>query len=388
MNLDTEPAAIPARAPGITTGVRLFTRGGIHPQWLANAVLPAVRALDEELNAPVLYLRRGWLHGPHVDLVARPAGGEGGAVLPWDDIAAKLDAGPLVPEEQLSEEDYLARAREFGRLERVEPPYLPMHPHGRLEWLDATRTATWPEPLNALCDLALTRINRPLTAAVAEAAAGAGTLPTRVAEAMVALAASHHSGIPFGVFSLRSHAEAFLSWAAPRKDVRPVFARRLAGDAPLLRALVEQTLADTGGPSAARWRQAFGYCMGVFDSAVAQETLTLRTLEEREGGFDRRTMGPPGQEDVTGHRGSDFHTAVNASGAVAGTTDWFASYRLLINLFYQQLLLLDVSPMHRYYLCYAIAETVDEVLGESWSDRLARTAQARTATGRPAGTVA
>lgn len=383
MNLDSDSIAVPAPAPGSTTGVRLYTRGGIDPQWLAGAVLPAVRALDEELNAPVLYLRRGWLHGPHVDLVARPAGGETGAVLPWDDLAAKLDAGPLAPEKQQSEEEYLARAREFGRLERVEPPYLPMHPHGRLEWLDATRTATWPEPLNALCDLALTRINRPLTAVVAEAASGAGTPATRVAEAMVALAAAHHSGIPFGVFSLRSHAEAFLSWAAPRKDVRPVFARRLAGDAPLLRALVQQTLEDTCSPSAARWHQAFQYCMGVFDSAVAQEVLTLRTLEEREGGFDERTMGPPGREDVSGRRGSDFHTTVNASGALAGTTDWFASYRLLINLFYQQLLLLDVAPLHRYYLCYAIAETVDEVLGESWSDRLSR-----AAAGRSAGTAA
>ncbi|MGW2652433.1 hypothetical protein ACWC1D_02015 [Streptomyces sp. NPDC001478] len=383
MNLDTHPAALPARAPGGTTGVRLYTRGGIRPEWLRSAVLPAVRMLEEELNAPVLYLRRGWLHGPHVDVVARPPGGEQGAVLPWDEVARLLDAGSPAPEEQQSEEEYLARAREFGRLERVEPPYLPMHPHGRIEWLDAARTATWPEPMNALCDLALTRINRPLTAAVAEAASGAGTLPTRVAEAMVALAGAHHSGLAFGVFSLRSHAEAFLAWAAPRKDVRPVFARRLAEDAPLMRSLVRQALEDSGGPAAARWRQAFQYGMGVFDSAVAQGALTLRTLEEREGGFDRTTMGPPGQEDVSGHRGSDFHTAVNASGAVAATTDWFASYRLLINLFYQQLLLLDVAPLHRYYLCYAIAETVDEVLGESWNDRLSR-----AAAGRSAGTVA
>lgn len=379
MNLDTHPAALPARAPGGTTGVRLYTRGGIRPEWLTSAVLPAVRMLDEELNAPVLYLRRGWLHGPHVDLVARPAGGEGGAVLPWDELARKLDAGSPAPDELQSEEEYLARAREFGRLERVEPPYLPMHPHGRIEWLDATRTATWPEPMNALCDLVLTRINRPLTAAVAEAASGAGTLSVRVAEAMVALASAHHSGLAFGVFSLRSHAEAFLAWAAPRKDVRPVFAQRLVGDAPLMRTLVRQALEDTGGPAAARWRQAFQYGMGVFDSAVAQGALTLRTLEEREGGFDRTTMGPPGREDVSGHRGSDFHTAVNTSGAVDGTTDWFASYRLLINLFYQQLLLLDVAPLHRYYLCYAIAETVDEVLGESWSDRLSRVAAGRRA---------
>jgi hypothetical protein len=309
-----------------------------------------------------------------VDVVAKAAGGERGATLPWDAVAALLDAGPLDAEKQQTEEAYLAQAREFGRLERVAPPYLPMRPHGHVERLGPADTAPWPEPLNALRDLALSRMSRPLLAVLAESAANPAAAPTRVVEAMVALAAAHHSGIPYGVFSLRSHAEAFLAWAAPRKDARPAFERRRQGDAPLLRALVEKTMADDAGPWSARWRQAFAYCMGAFDSAVAQGTLTLRALEDREGGFDARTMGPPGQEDVSGNRGSDFHTRVNASGAVADPSEWFASYRLLINLFYQQLLLLDVSPLHRYYLCYAIAETVDEVLGDSWHDRLQRAA--------------
>jgi hypothetical protein len=49
---------------------------------------------------------------------------------------------------------------------------------------------------------------------------------------------------------------------------------------------------------------------------------------------------------------------------------FFAPYRMLTNLFYQQLPLLTVSPLQRYYMCHAIAETVDELLGQTWDDRL------------------
>jgi hypothetical protein len=351
------------------TGLRLFTRTKVTPKWLCRAVVPAFRALQDD-GTFILYVRRGWLHGPHVDLIAHDVAGQR---FSWANISARLDPGPLAPEEQaLSEQTYLDQAREFGRLERVPPPYLPLRPHATVESLAASDVALWSEPLDSMRKIALSRISRPLINTLERLADEPHAATIRVAEAFIAVANAHYLGAAFGVFSLRSHAEAFLAWASPRTDPRPAFGRRLVTDAPLLRPLVERILHDEPGPEAAGWQTAFGYCMGAFDGAVASGTLSLAAIESMGGGFDPATMGPPRMVAQLDPRRSAFHDSIDAAGITADPPEWFASYRLLINLFYQQLPLLGVSPMYRYYLCYAIAELIDEVLGESWQDRLNR----------------
>lgn len=360
------PDADGPAAPAVA-GLRLYIRTAVTPQWLSRSIVPTARAMARDHGASLVYLRRGWLHGPHVDLIARHGQG---APPPWSQIAASLDPGPVSAADILSEEAYLAQAREFGRLERVAPPYLPMRAHGEVDLLTPADVEVWPQPLDSLRELALGRIFRPLLRTIEEFAADRANATARVAEAFIAIADAHHSGAAFGAFSLRSHSEAFMAWASPRKDPRPAFAQRLERDAPLLRTLVEQALREEVGATAAGWRNAFAYCMGVFDSAVADGTLTLAKLETLAGEFDPETMGPPGADGRAGAEPSAFHEAVSSSGVIEDVPEWFASYRVLINLFYQQLPLLGVSPMHRYYLCYAIAQTIDEVLGTSWLDRL------------------
>ncbi|MDQ1400769.1 MAG: hypothetical protein QOK20_2701, partial [Acidimicrobiaceae bacterium] len=68
---------------------------------------------------------------------------------------------------------------------------------------------------------------------------------------------------------------------------------------------------------------------------------------------------------------SAFHAAVAASGVIDESPQWFAGYRLTINLFYELLPALDISPVRRFYLCHAIAQCVDAVFGETWETRLA-----------------
>ncbi|MFD6619686.1 hypothetical protein ACFWFB_31060 [Streptomyces albidoflavus] len=82
--------------PGSTdlTGVRLHTRMPVTPAWLARYVVPAARELSGR-GVPGVQVRRGWLHGPHIDLLA-PAGGGGAPVggVDWAAVSAGLDAGP------------------------------------------------------------------------------------------------------------------------------------------------------------------------------------------------------------------------------------------------------------------------------------------------------
>lgn len=167
-----------------------------------------------------------------------------------------------------------------------------------------------------------------------------------------------------------------------------MFKERLAKDAAMLRTVVEERLSGEASPAAAEWRTAFAYSSGALESAVAAGTLTLDLLDSVTDGVDRSEMGPPGATTVV-PRGeqpdTEFHRTVHGSGAISSPSPFFAAYRLLTNLFYQQLPLLTVSPMQRYYMCFALAETVDEVLGVSWQDRLDAVTGPAVATPEPTG---
>ncbi|WP_244258081.1 hypothetical protein [Streptomyces sp. Tu 2975] len=354
------------------TGVRLHTRMPVTPAWLSRHVVPVARALGEQ-GAAGVQLRRGWLHGPHVDILALSAPGLPGGGPDWAGVARRLDAGPLDPPRALTEEAYLEQAREFGRLEAVQPPYLPLREHGTVEAVAPGDTASREPRLDRFRTVVLGALNKPLLRMIDGIAGDPGTATVRLAEAFAALADTHYLGPAYGVFSPRSHVEAFLAWAAPTKDVRPLFVQRLAQDAPRLRAVVEQRLSGEVSPAAAEWRTAFAYSSGALESAVAAGTLTLGLLDGVTEGVDRTEMGPPGATRIVPQGkqpDSDFHRAVDASGAVTDPSPWFAAFRLLTNLFYEQLPLLTVSPMQRYYMCFAMAETVDDVLGTSWQERL------------------
>ncbi|RJK98463.1 hypothetical protein D5H78_04650 [Vallicoccus soli] len=349
----------------------MHTRGPVTLAWLSRTVVPVVRRLREQ-GAGTVYLRRGWRHGPHVDVVARDPRG---AAVDWPALAVRLDAGPLDPAQALDEADYLDSARELGRLEDVPPPYLPLRPHGCVELLDAPAAASGDPRLDGLREVVANALCPVVVDTVDELAGHPDRGVERLAEAFAAVADTHALGAAYGVFSLRSHAEAFLAWTRPSRDLRPAFRERAARDAAVLRPVVERRLAGAPGPSGAAWRTALAYGQGVLDAAVAEGRLTNDLLDSVTAGVDQARLGPPGAA-TSGPAGpspdSDFHRDVEASGVVAAPTEWFAAYRLLVNLFYQQLPLLTVSPLQRAYTCFAVAEAVDEVLGIPWQERLVR----------------
>src|SRR4051794_15325320 len=88
-------------------GARVYTRAPVTVPWLSRTVVPVARAMRDN-GFSIVYLRRGWLHGPHVDIVARGARRSGPG---WPEIAEQLDAGDLNPATALTDEAYLAQAR-------------------------------------------------------------------------------------------------------------------------------------------------------------------------------------------------------------------------------------------------------------------------------------
>ncbi|EFH30882.1 LOW QUALITY PROTEIN: conserved hypothetical protein, partial [Streptomyces pristinaespiralis ATCC 25486] len=185
------------------TGVRLHTRMPVTPAWLARHVVPVARALGEQ-GAAGVQLRRGWLHGPHVDILALSAPGLPGGGPDWADVARRLDAGPLDPPRALTEEAYLEQAREFGRLEAVQPPYLPLREHGAVEAVAPGDTRSREPRLDRFRTVVLGALNKPLLRTIDGIAHDPGTATVRLAEAFAALADTHYLGPAYGVFSPRS----------------------------------------------------------------------------------------------------------------------------------------------------------------------------------------
>lgn len=359
-------------------GFRWYLHSSMPVHWLAEAVIPAVMYLRFTEGMAVVNLRRGWLHGTHLEVIAHSDNGRG---VPWPYVLAQLR--PPEPEAtmQQTEDGYLARARELGRLEQNPGPYLPLMEHDSYEWLASDDLRVWPGITQVLRERALTRMLESLAVTLASADhAPLGEVATvpMVAEIMLAIADAHPMRIPYGAFSFRSHAEAFLTWSQQTSDQRPAFERKLAADRPALRSLTERMLAGADTQGSAAWRRTGAYCMGLFHSAALAGSLTPETIEDindrpgdRPGGGPPRPTGPPGAADAS-PRKSEFHQAVDNSGVTDRPMEWFTAFRVLLNLLYSQLPLLGVSPRQRFYLCWALAETIDEVTGETWRDRLAR----------------
>lgn len=360
--------------PSEPAGFRWYLHSSLPVSWLAKDVIPAIRYLRRTERVPVVNVRRGWLHGTHLEIVAHRDDGD---PVPWTHAVVRLRPPDEHAASAATEETYLARARELGRLEQNPGPYLPLHPHGTFEWIAYSDIRLWPGHAQILRERVLTRMidSIAVTLESDERSSSGDALPLEtVAGIMLAVADAHPLGIPYGTFSYRSHAEAFLNWSRAVTDPRPEFERRLGADRAVLRPLVERMLDGGDNPGSASWRRTGSYCMGLLDSAVLAGSLTEETLNEingRPGGALPPNMGPPGAPDAKPNP-SEFHRIVGSTGINDRPPGWFTSYRLLLNLLYAQLPLLGVSPRQRYYLCWAIAETVDEVTGESWRDRLAR----------------
>ncbi len=97
------------------TGFRWYLRSSLPVSWLAKDVMPTLAYLRETERMPVVNIRRGWLHGTHLEVIAHS---DDGRAVPWPLVIARLRAPGEEASAPHTEEAYLARARELGRLEQ------------------------------------------------------------------------------------------------------------------------------------------------------------------------------------------------------------------------------------------------------------------------------
>ncbi|GCB51571.1 lantibiotic dehydratase C-terminal domain-containing protein [Streptomyces sp. NL15-2K] len=148
--------------------------------------------------------------------------------------------------------------------------------------------------------------------------------------------------------SFRSHAEAHLNLDAAT-DVRAAWDADARRSAPALRRRLRAVALGPDRPAYARdW--------------LAAITPVARAAEraQRRGELVMPTMAKGFSAELTDR--SAFHRALAGSAPWEDVraSDWFAIYRLAINLLYLQFSRLGVGPSGRYRLCHLVATALDE----------------------------
>ncbi|MEU1598726.1 hypothetical protein ABZ468_39430 [Streptomyces sp. NPDC005708] len=347
---------------------------------LGRCLVPIALRLQAGYGTAPCYLERHWFRGPHIRLVV-PGSLPGGVVM--EEVVAPIRAyltrhpstTPLVTE------DYLRLSEELGRAELVRPPYGPLRPDNTVSVEDQAAQAQASTVLIGesgyrLKQLYLTQAVRPLEAALAAVGRGAHRAVPAF-QALVANAARWPvGGLVTGQLSYRSHLEDFLANDDGDGRIRARFEDQFGRTkAKFARVLAEFLENSTDGvytgadPCLRAWTDVF-------------DTVWPRVLAAAERRDFEEDLGP-GYLDQAGlfdpqterqwrfgsdRPSSEFHAQLGKLNFLDERVNVvpFAAYRFLTNNLTRWLPLLDVPPIERYFLSYAVSELVESHFGTSW----------------------
>lgn len=338
----------------------------VEPGTLLDALGPSLLELKTARRLPVLYVRRGWLHGSHLRVTAcgyegPTAEADDAAVRDWATTAVDV-ATTLASTRQTSKPDpaaYLQRAEQLARWENKQPPFLPLFDHADLRIDPASVPAGWNAALSRANDQIMSRYLRPVLETVKVPAAQ--RLST-LACIMGTLARAHSLGVGVGTLPFRSHVEGVSSAAGSRADLRSIYGERYEADAALFNDALDAPLSD---PLLLQWHAAFSYAVGVAEGLVAAGCIDDGELASAAGSMEM-PMGPGA--------GSSFIDEMVRSKVTIDPPYLHVAYRIVLNTLYSTLACFGITALQRYYLCFGLAEAADRRLGETANDRLRRLA--------------
>ncbi len=365
---------------------------------IARSLLPAAERVAAKPGVEVAFLRRHWKLGPHVRLITR--GDPIACRAALDQVAADI-RGYLAEHpsaEAIDEQAYLATSERLGVAELELGPYAPLRPDNTVlaATLDAadsliedTAVPGRENLLDAARPAVAATLRRP--GASAGASAGAGARPyaaphSLVYRLLVLVAASYPDGIRRGFLSFLSHVKEFLLWCVPDGKFERRFATTLASQRATFLGLTEAVLADcvTGSPGPGtyhghdpllrQWANWLDHAWSLGLELAADGLLNpypdpKRSLRAAAFGDDiaRRWAGRSDRPYSDFHQ---RHRQLNLEALNMG--DEFSAYRLICNVVYELLPLLDVSPIERYFLGYCLSEMAQQVIGDNWRDMIDR----------------
>lgn len=339
---------------GQGTAIRIYDHS-TNPRELLRELADPIVELRAGQWLPVVHLRRGWLHGSHVQLTVRPLGATPPALDSFLSLAARTAArldGTMPAQDQ-----YLSRAAELARWENVDQPLLPLRPQGFAEAVPVIEPAGWPPGLMLARDQIMSAFLDGVLGA-AQQEAEVAWCATRV---LALLARTHRYGVGIATLPYRSHAAGVSAALGASINLRDVFAERFTRDRDqFTQALTEPDPlpSDPLYP----WHNAFQRAWGIAEALTASHQVDDQALTAAG------QMEMPVAEPTVSH----FHTAVRRSGFGELSPYWHVAHRLILNALYASFTCLGLSPVQRYYACYGLSEAADLQLGESWLERIQR----------------
>ncbi|MFN8695095.1 MAG: lantibiotic dehydratase C-terminal domain-containing protein [Burkholderiales bacterium] len=341
---------------------------------LLDAVFPALHEVCEELGvARRAYARRHWLFGPHIR-INLDASADDFAENLWPRLEGRFARYvTAVPSRyHLDPIEYDRISRESGQAELTLGPYAPLRQDNSVclapyearaellggtimveemeRYLAGTRALVWDL-------LRLTRGNE-------------SARRSMLFGCMILIAVLYaDEGLRFGHLSFRSHAEAFLSTAAPslREQHLRIRDRLLPSMVHLASRILESV---RGGryvgtdPFLRRWSHYHhesyqAYLLLSQQRSIPSHARLAQEYAGANGGFTffQRTDLLPQTE---------FHANASVAMHRLAQAPAFDAYRLLLNFFYMNLPLFSVNAPTRYLLCLLVAEASEHILGESW----------------------
>lgn len=352
-----------------------ITDYSVEPAALLRDLSDPLLDLTVSQQPAVLAVRRGWVHGSHLTVVARGHQGPHTDRLrrSLDDFAREAGAiavaGSRAGLQPPATATYLTRAAQLARWENRRPPFLPLYPQGHVRVDDLPVPDGWTAVLAGVRDQITGRYLAPI---LQTSRVPAADLVPTLMRVMAVLARSHPAGIGVGTLPYRSHVEGVSSATGNHADVRGAYAQRFPQDHAAFRAALLEPVSD---PLLLSWREAFGYAWGAAEGLAGAGILDDTVLAQAAGRHAEFPMGAPVR--------SDFFAEMHSTGLILETPYQHVAYRLVLNTLYSTLSCFGVTPLQRYYLCYGLAEAADRHLGEDGNTRIRRIAADRAARHAP-----
>lgn len=356
---------------------------------LHDCLLPRARAARSRPGVDSAWVQSHWRYGPHVSFYAH---GEPDAV---DQVltevgyavARLLQTNPS--DQPVTDEEWGVTSTELGRLELVEPPYVPVRGDNTTELVEGGPTDTFLRTTRAVevkgrvlgagLDCLLDDAGDPLRGQAATDAAFRG---------MAALSCSYPTwGLVSGYQAFLSHWKEYLYWVDEDHRLSSPLMQAWQAQSASLNALVR--LAHERRPDASTGDRVLDRWFAWIDAELPDAQALAATGDvlpyphasrlERAASFGDATRIQWSGSDERQY--SDFHTAFRQLdfSKLGNGTD-FAAYRFLINGFFELLPLMGITPMQRYSLAFMLTESAQAVVGERWEETIAKAVARQRAT--------
>lgn len=345
-------------------------------------LIPAARAIGDLPHVDNVFLQRHWKLGPHVRICVRTT--DAAAPDRCRDVARQL-IEPFLREHPsttpLDPIKYLELSLTLGNRELIPPPYEPLRPDNTVvvDEYDTREVLLGSQEALRFKEDFFAKALGPIEALLEATRTGEPVRFAYVLRCLAILAAMYPDGaLASGYLSLRSHVEDFLHDYDKAGKLRAVFMDRYRAMAADLAAIIEQTVRDVQGqryvgtdPMLRQWGSLFEYgwsqALPLAEAHVLTDQSVNHVAEAQQ--FDEAIRQK--WEGANDREWSPFHTALRKLNFLpqrVGVVP-FSAYRTLVNFMYAIVPLLDVSPLERYCISFAIAEATEVHFGVTWRER-------------------